>query len=116
MTIVYRQCNDATSTEIALGTTYEADCQDRNIIFFLKRVRTVCFESDKRSLSFGPYKEVLSVKSLNNFSNNKPHDPKFFKEEIIKIKLDAINAVIEKFPNGTEAMMELLIAELILLT
>ena len=44
---------------------------------------------------------------MNNFSNNKPHDPHGFKVEI-KIKSDAIKAVVENFPNKTGAMMELL--------
>ena len=55
------------------------------------------------------------MKPLNNFSNTKLHDPYGFKEEI-KIKFDAIKAVVEKFPNGTEAMMELLKVESIPLT
>ena len=44
---------------------------------------------------------------MNNYSNNKPHDPHGFKEEV-KIKYDAAKAVVKKFPNGTGAMMELL--------
>ena len=47
---------------------------------------------------------------MNNYSNNKPHDPYGFKEEI-KIKFDALKVVIEKFPNKTGLMMELLKAE-----
>ena len=47
---------------------------------------------------------------VENFSNNKPYDPHGFKEEI-KIKFNAVKAVVEKFPNGTGAMMELLKAE-----
>ena len=50
------------------------------------------------------------MKSLNNFSNNKPHDPHGFKEEI-KIKYDDVKAVAGRFPNGTAAMLELLRAE-----
>ena len=44
---------------------------------------------------------------INNYSNNKPHSPHGFKEEI-KIKYNAIKAVDRRFPNGTSAMMELL--------
>ena len=44
---------------------------------------------------------------MNNYSNNKLHDPHGFKEEV-KIKYDAIKAVVKKFPNGTGTMMELL--------
>ena len=32
MTSIYRQCNNATRTEIALGRTYKGDCQAVNVI------------------------------------------------------------------------------------
>ena len=59
---------------------------------------------------FKPYKNVVVVKSLNNFSNAKSNDPHRFKEEL-KIKYDAILAVVGKLPNGTGPMLELLKAE-----
>ena len=61
---------------------------------------TLCYGSDDGGLSFKPYKNVVVVKSLNNFSNAKPNDPHGFKEEL-KIKHDAILAVVREFPNGT---------------
>ena len=107
MTIIYRQCNEATKTEIALRATYDVDCQDGILIKFLKQVRTVCFGSDNGELLFGPYKSVVAVKSMNNYSNNKPNNPHGFKEEV-NVKYDAVKAVVEKFPNGIGAMIELL--------
>ena len=47
---------------------------------------------------------------MNNFTNAKPNDPHGFKEEL-KIKYDAVLAVVGKFPNGTGPMLELLKAE-----
>ena len=47
---------------------------------------------------------------MNNYSNNKPHDPHGFKEEV-KIKYNTVKAVARRFPNGTAAMMEFLKAE-----
>ena len=61
------------------------------------------------------YKLVISVKSLNNFSNNELHDPHGFKGEI-KNKFEAVIAAVEKLSNGIGAMMELLKAEPIPLT
>ena len=52
----------------------------------------------------------MAVKSLNNFTNAKPNDPHGFKEEL-KIKYDAILAVVGKFLNSTGPMLELLKAE-----
>ena len=91
-------------TKISLGRTYDVDYQAGIIIEFLKQVCKVCFGSNDGGLSFGPYKQVVSVKLMNNYSNSKPHDPHGFKEEI-KIKFDAVKAVVKKFPNRTEAMM-----------
>ena len=54
-----------------------------------------------------PYKQVIAVKLMNNYSNNKPHDPHGFKEEV-KIKYDVVKTVAGRFLNETAAMMELL--------
>ena len=85
MTIIYRQCDDATRTKIALGTNYEIMCINAELIRFLGLVWKVCYGSDNGGLSFKPYKNVVVVKSLNNFSNTKLNDPHGFKEEL-KIK------------------------------
>ena len=55
------------------------------------------------------------MRSINNYSNNKPHDPHGFKEDI-EIKCDAVKAITGKFPNGTAAMMALLEMKQISLT
>ena len=47
---------------------------------------------------------------LNNFTNANPSDPHRFKEEL-KIKYEAVLAVVRKFPNSTGPMLELLKAE-----
>ena len=47
---------------------------------------------------------------MNNFTNVNPSDPHGFKEEL-KIKYEAVLAVVGKFPNGTGPMLELLKAE-----
>ena len=49
------------------------------------------------------------MKTLNNYSNNKPHDPHGFKEEV-KIKYFAVKVITGKFPNGTAVMMILFAA------
>ena len=46
----------------------------------------------------------MAVKSLNNFSNSKPHDTHGFKEEV-KIKFDSVKAIFGRFPNGTVTTM-----------
>ena len=70
-------------------------------------MRTVCFGGDDGGLSYGPYKQVVAVKLMNNYTNNEPYNPHGFKEQV-KIKYEATKAVAGKFPNGTAALMELL--------
>ena len=100
ITIIYGQCNAATKTKIVLCTTYKADHDAGNLINFLTKLRTICYKSNDGGLSYKPYKMNVVVKSLHNFSNSKPNDPNAFKEEL-KIKSDAILAIVGKFPDGT---------------
>ena len=67
---------------------------------------TDCFSGDTRGLSYGPYKQVVAIRSMNTYTNNKPQDPQG--EEQVKIKYEATKAIAGKFPNGTAALMELL--------
>ena len=85
MTIIYGQCNDATRTKISLGDDYKIIRSDAELIRFLEIVQKVCYGSDDGGLSFKPYKNVVAVKLLNNFTNANPNDPHGFKEEL-KIK------------------------------
>ena len=107
MSIIFRKCDKATKTKITLKATYNTDYQAENLIEFLKQVHIVYFGSIDRGLSFGLNKQVMTVKSMNNYSNNKPHNPHGFKEEV-KIKPDDVKAVVGWFPNGIAAMIELL--------
>ena len=50
--IIFRQCDEAAKTKIALGATYTADDQAGRIIEFLKQLPTVCFGSDGSGLSY----------------------------------------------------------------
>ena len=101
------QCNKTTKIKIALGATYKADRQVGRLIEFLNQLRTICFGSDNGDLSYRPYKQVVVVKLMNNYSNNKPHDPHGFKEKI-KVKHNAVKAIAGRFPNGTAVLMALL--------
>ena len=70
-------------------------------------MRTVCFGGDKGCLSYGPYKQVVAIKSLNIYTKNVPQDPHGYKKQV-KIKYEATKAIVGKFPNGIAALMELL--------
>ena len=107
--IITGQCNEATKTKIAIGVAYTADRKAGRLIEFLKQLRIVCFGNDDGGLSYAPNKQVVAVKLLDNFSNNKPHDLHGLKEEI-KIKYDSVKVVAGKSQNGTATMMTLLIS------
>ena len=109
VTIIFGQCNKITKTKIALGTNYAEDRQTRRLVEFLNQLHTVCFGSNSGGLSYALYKQVVAVKLLNNYSNNKPYDLHNFKEEI-KIKYNVVKAITRKCSNGTVAMMVLLAA------
>ena len=73
--IIFGQCDKARKTKTTLGTNYAANCQAGRLIEFLNQLHTVLFDSNDGGLSYAPYKQVLAMKSLKNFSKNKPHDP-----------------------------------------
>ena len=107
ITILFRQYDEATKTKIALRVTYATDRQAERLLAFIKQICTVCFGNDDGGLSYGPYKQVVAIKLLNTYTNNKHPDPHAFKEQV-KIKYEATKAIAEKFPNGTAALTELL--------
>ena len=107
ITILFGQCDEATHTKIALGATYTADCNAGRLLTFIEQMRTVCFGGDDGSLSYGPYKQVVEIKSLNTYTNNEPQDPHGYKEQIM-IKYEATKVKVGKFPNGTASLMKLL--------
>ena len=109
ITIIFGQYDEATKTKIILIMNYAVDRQTGRLTKFPNRLHTICFDSNNSSLSYAPYKQVVAVKSLNNYSNNKPYDPHSFKEEV-KIKYNAVKVITGKFSNGTAAMMVLLAA------
>ena len=70
-------------------------------------MRTVCFGSDDGGLSYGPYKQVVAVKSMNNYTNKKPNEPHGFKEQV-KIKYEGQypeNSQIEQPPCWNYSVM-----------
>ena len=78
-----------------------------SLIAFLERLRTVCFGGDNGGLSYGPYKQVVVVKAMYNYTHNKPYNPHGFKEQV-KVKFEATKAIAGRFPNGTAVLMKLL--------
>ena len=70
-------------------------------------MHSICFGGNNGGLSYGPYRRVVAIKSLNIYTNNNPNDPHGFKEQV-KIKFEAIKAIVRRFPNWTAALTHLL--------
>ena len=85
MTILFGQCDEATQTEIALGDNYTKDRDEGRLLAFIQQLRAICFGGDNGGLTFPPYKQVVTIKSLNTYTNNEVHAPNGFKEQV-KIK------------------------------
>ena len=78
--IIFGQCDEATKTKIVLGAIYPADLQAGRLIEFLNQLHSVSFGRDYIGLSYGPSKQVVAVKLMNNYTNNEPHKSHDFKE------------------------------------
>ena len=107
ITILFGQCDKATQTEIALGIFFIEDRNAGRLLAFIERMRSICLDGNNGGLSYGPYKQVVAIKSLNTYTNNNPNDPHGFKEQV-KIKFEATKAIVGRFPNGTTALTHLL--------
>ena len=94
MTIILNQCNEATRTEIALGSSYDDNLETGELIKILARVHIVCNDTDDANVFFGSrvtkitkhhfqptsiVKELLSAHSTDDASwdNTNPCDVSF---------------------------------------
>ena len=114
MTLIYGQCNKATLTKLAFRNTYKADYNNGNLVSFFNQLRVVCYKSNDDGLSYKPYKIVVVIKPLHNFTNSTQEVPHGYKEEV-KVKYDTRMAIVRNFPNGTRFLEMLLAKEKILL-
>ena len=93
ITILYGQCDEATQTEIALEDSYTDDRNEERLLAFVDWLCAICFGGNDGGLSYPPYKQVVAVKSLNTYTNNKPQDPCGFKEQV-KTKYKVTKAIV----------------------
>ena len=83
------------------------DYKEGNLLNFINQLQTICFSGDDCSLSYGLYKQVVAIKSMNNYPNNEPNNPHVVIEQV-KIKFEATKVIVRRFQNGTAALMQLL--------
>ena len=92
---------------LLLGQLRQRTVKEGSLIAFIQQLRTVCFGSDDSGISYGPFKQVVAVKSMNNYTNNKPYEPHDFKQ--VKIKFEVTKAIARRSPNRTATLIKLLI-------
>ena len=107
ITILFGQCDKATQTEIALGDNYTEDRNEGRLLAFIEQLCSIYFGGDNGSLSYTPYKQIVVIKLLNTYTNNDANGPHGFKKQV-KIKFEAIKAIVGRFSNGTAALTHLL--------
>ena len=76
---------------------------------FLNQIQVIYYKNDDCGLSYTPYKGVVTIKSLYNFTNPRPEDPYGYKKEL-NVKYSARTAIAVKFPNAT-GFLEYLLAK-----
>ena len=94
---------------MGLKTKYKENLNGGNLVCFLDQLRVVFYQNNDGGLSYQPYKTVVAIKLLHNFTAFKLEDPHGCKEEL-KVKNNAKMAITGKFPNGT-GLLEILLAK-----
>lgn len=107
ITIICGQLDDGTLNELEISEGYDKAVEKGDLVAILKMLNKIAYGTNDGGMSFMPYKSTLALKSLLNFSNEKPSDPHTFKEEL-KTKFQATLAITNRFPNGTVYMEEML--------
>ena len=87
-----------------LVASYAKARKDGNIVAFLQLLRDICNGSDDGGLSYHPFKAVVALKSLCNFTNPDLGNPHLFKKEL-RTKYEATKAICGLFPFGTETLV-----------
>lgn len=95
MTLILGQYDKAMLTKLALQSTYNVNCNNGNLVLFLDGLRVVYYQNNDDKLSYEPYKMIVVIKLLRNFTNSTPKDPRGYKETV-KVKYNATTAIVWK--------------------
>ena len=104
MAMIWGQLDDDTQAQMILVASYAQARKDGDIVTFLESLRDICNGSDDGGLSYQPFKAVVAIKGVCNFTNPDVSNPHLYKKEL-KIKYDAMKAICGKFPFGTETLV-----------
>jgi len=104
MAMIWGQLDDDTQAQMILVASYAQARKDGDIVTFLESLRDICNGSDDGGLSYQPFKAVVAMKGVCNFTNPDVSNPHLYKKEL-KIKYDAMKAICGKFPFGTETLV-----------
>jgi len=102
--MIWGQLDDDTQAQMILVASYAQARKDGDIVTFLELLRDICNGSDDGGLSYQPFKVIVAIKGVCNFTNPDVSNPHLYKKEL-KIKYDAMKAICGKFPFGTETLV-----------
>ena len=102
--MIWGQLDDDTQAQIIFAASYAKARKDGDIVAFLQLLRDICNGSDDGGLSYHPFKIVVAMKSLCNFTNSDVGNPHLYKKEL-RTKYDTTKAVCGHFPFGTETLV-----------
>ena len=104
LAMIWGQLDDDTQAQMILVASYAQARKDGDIVTFLESLRDICNGSDDGGLSYQPFKAVVAIKGVCNFTNPDVSNPHLYKKEL-RIKYEAMKAICGNFPFGTETLV-----------
>ena len=102
--MIWGQLDDDTQAQMILVASYAQARKDGDIVTFLKLLRDICNGSDDGGLSYQPFKAIVAIKGVCNFTNSDVSNPHVYKKEL-RTKYEAMKAVAGRLPFGTETLV-----------
>ena len=105
--MIWGQLDDDTQAQMELVASYAKARKDGDIVAFLKLLRDICNGSDDGGLSYSPFKVIVALKGLCNYTNSDVRNPHVYKKEL-RTKYHATKAICGSFPFGTKILLYVL--------
>ena len=102
--MIWGQLDDDTQAQMILVASYAQARKDGDIVTFLQSLRDICNGSDDGGLSYQPFKAIVAIKGVCNFTNPDVSNPHVYKKEL-RTKYEAMKAVAGRLPFGTETLV-----------
>ena len=78
LAMIWGQLDDDTQAQMILVASYAQARKDGDIVTFLESLRDICNGSDDGGLSYQPFKVVVAIKAVCNFTNPDVSNPHLY--------------------------------------